>query len=58
MKSITSFDFTNLYTSLPHNDIIHSLSGVEVVGDDAAGLKGHLDALGLEDPGVQFNGHF
>ena len=30
---------------------IHSLSGVEVVGDDAAGLEGHLDALGLEDPG-------
>ena len=37
---------------------IHSLSGVEVVGDDAAGLESHLDALGLEDPGVQFNGHF
>ena len=26
LKSITTFDFTNLYTSLPHNDIMHSLS--------------------------------
>ena len=26
IKSITTFDFTNLYTSLPHKDIIQSLS--------------------------------